>query len=372
MCELNNHNLAWSRKGSNCPITIVLVDEWDKACLEFNNIMLSILRDGYYTLGNGEVVDFSNCIFVFTANLGARAVELAAEKAKNPIGFGREGQELSAGETEALFNKHLKEFTAPEFRARIVENGEIVIFDKLTSDQIGQVRDLKIDEMTAHIAKEVGVTLLVDGDARKLLLDMSLVNDGTVANLNGVLKTQITDNIDTLLIVKTIAEKDNVLVTITKDGKAIGMKREVKPILLVGADSDEYRQATAEADEKLAAAGRKAGDNVVDEERVRAVGEEAKRAAAEKPKARQPFIVTVVTNTPEMLAQALKDLDAAFAQHGIIKRAQNTQFGARIQTEMGVGQGDLTEVKVSADLLDMIKFREMAPGVMIRTVETQL
>ncbi len=29
------------------------------------------------------------------------------------------------------------------------------------------------------------------------------------------------------------------------------MKREIKPLLLVGLDSEEYRQATAEADEKL-------------------------------------------------------------------------------------------------------------------------
>lgn len=372
MCELNNHNLAWSRKGSKCPITIVLVDEWDKACLEFNNIMLSILRDGYYTLGNGEVVDFSNCIFVFTANLGARDVERAQEKAKNPLGFGREGQELSAEETDQLFNKHLKEFTPPEFRARIVENGEIVIFDKLTDDQIGQVRDLKIEEMTAHIAKEVGVTLTVDDYARKILLAMSLANDGTVANLNGVLKTQITDNVDTLLIVKAIGDKDNVLVTASKDGKGIGMKREIKPLVLVGMDSDEYRQATAEADELLAAAGRKKGDGEVDVDKVRAAGEEVKRAAAEKPKARQPFIVTVVTNTPEMLAQGLKDLDAAFAQHGIRKTSQNTQFGAMIQTPMGVGQGDLTEIGVMADMLDMVAFRKSAPGVGIRTVEAQL
>ncbi len=372
MCELNNHNLVWSRKGSKCPVTIILVDEWDKACLEFNNIMLSILRDGTYTLGNGEVVDFSNCIFIFTANLGAREVERAAEKAKNPLGFTKGGEDLSAEEMEGLFNKHLREFTAPEFRARIVENGEIVVFDKLTDDEIGLVRDLKIDELEAHILTVGGVTLTIDDDARKLLLAKSLVNDGTVANLNGVLATEITENIDRLLKVKSIAAKDSLLVTVGADGKAIGMRKQVKPIVLVsGIDSDEYRQATAEADAQFAAA-HKPGAGEVDVDAVRRAGEEVKRAAATQPKARQPFIVTIVTNSPEMLAQALKDLDGAFAQLGIKKRSQNTNFGAMIQTEMGVMPGDLTEVKVSADLLDMIKFREMAPGVMIRTVETQL
>ncbi len=50
---------------------------------------------------------------------------------------------------------------------------------------------------------------------------------------------------------------------------------------------------------------------------MKAAGEEVKRAAAQQPKARQPFLITVVTNSPEMLTQALKDLDAAFAQFGI-------------------------------------------------------
>lgn len=374
MCTLNNHNLKWSRKGSKSPVTIVLVDEWDKACLEFNNIMLSILRDGKYTLGNGEVVDFSNCIFVFTANLGARDVEQAKEKAENPLGF-RPGEKLSDAEAESLFTKHLKQFTAPEFRARITENGEIVIFDALSDEQVGMVRDLKVDEMTAFIAKQVEVTLTVDEGARKALLSMALADGGTVAKLNGVLKTHITDNVDSQLVIKSIAAKDNVLVTVASDEKTLVMRREVKPLLLVGADSDEYRQATAEADAAFAAAREGKGgaaDDKVDEAALRQAMENGKSEAAQQPKARQPFIVTLVTNSDEELEQARRDLTRVFANLGIIKRGENTQYGIAIQVPMGIVQGNLTEVTVSADLRDMVSLKEAAPMLGIRTVEVQL
>lgn len=374
MCELNNHNLAWSRRGSKCPITIVLVDEWDKACLEFNNIMLSILRDGYYTLGNGEVVDFRNCIFIFTANLGARDVERAVEKAKNPLGFTRGGEELSQAETEDLFNKHLKEFTAPEFRARIAENGEVVIFDKLTPDEIGQVRDLKIDELTAHVQKEADVTITIDEDARKALLALALVNDGTVANLNGVLKLHITDNIDNLLVCKVIEPKANLLVTAA--GDVIQMRKEVKPLVLVsGMDSEEYLAATAEADARLNGAQKqgKGGDGEVDVDAVRNAGREAvRKAAEEQQKLRQPFVVTVVTGTPENLAVAVKDLDRMFAELGIIKTSQNTKFNAMVQTPGGIVQGDLTEIEVQADIRDMVKLRVAAPMIGIKVQEASM
>lgn len=373
MCELNNHNLAWSRRGSKCPITIVLVDEWDKACLEFNNIMLSILRDGYYTLGNGEVVDFRNCIFIFTANLGARDVEREAEKAKNPMGFNRSAQQLTPEETINLFNKHLKEFTAPEFRARIAENGEVVIFDKLTADEIAQVRDLKIDELTAHVQKEADVTITIDDAARKALLALALVNDGTVANLNGVLKLHITDNIDNLLVCKVIEPKANLLVT--AEGEEIRMRKEIKPLLLVtGMDSEEYLAATAEADARFAEAkGARAGDGDVDVGKVRKAGQEALEAARkESQKVRQPFVVTVVTGTPENLAVAVKDLERIFNELGIVMTSRNTKFNAIVATPSGPVQGDLTEIAVSADIRDMVKLRAVAPMVGIRTQEASL
>jgi hypothetical protein len=373
-CELNNHNLEFSRRGSKSPVNIVLVDEWDKACLEFNNIMLSILRTGKYTLGNGEVVDFRNTIFIFTANLGARDVEREKEKAKNPIGFGS-GNDLTPTQVEELFTKHLKSFTAPEFRARIVENGEVVIFDALTTEQVGHVRDLKVEDMAAFISANVDVQLTVDAAARQRLLEMALANDGTVANLNGVLKTEITDNIDNQLIIGGIAGKDHILVTVASEGGPVEMRKAVKKLVFVtGTDDPEFLAATAEADAQFAAAEgkRRRGPGEVDVDAVRRAGEEMKRAAAAQPKVLQPFMITVVTATPEGLVQAMRDLDVVFAKHNIVKAAQETKFGVVIQTHAGYVRGDLTEIRVSADIHDMVAFRQEAPLVDVATIATSM
>lgn len=389
MCELNQHNLNWSRKGSKSPFTVVLVDEWDKACKDFNDVMLSILRDGVYTLGNGEVVDFRNCIFIFTANLGARDVEQAVEKAANPIGFRTGDTRLTTTDTEALFNKHLKDFTAPEFRARITENGEIVVFEKLNAEQIGQVRDLKIAEMQAHVRKVAKVTIDVDDAGRKVLLDLAMANDGTVANLNGVLKSHVTDNLDNQLIVGGIKERDNILLTADEAGKAVVFQVEQKGLLIVSPDSDEYRELTAEMDEQLAAAAqtpegrrrrRRENGGLIDEAALAEIAAAARAAAGEgdaasttkKPKIRQPFKVTVISQTSEQLEQARRDLDKVFAELDIKKLAEETKFGIGIQTNVGVAMGNLTEMSVQADIADMVALRERAPAIGIRTEEAAL
>lgn len=373
MCEFNNHNLAYSRKGSANPVSVVLIDEWDKACKEFNNIMLSILRTGKYTLGNGEVVDFRNTIFIFTANLGARDVEKEKAKALNPLGF-RNGEELTAEQVEELFSKHLKEFTAPEFRARIVENGEVVVFDALTSEQIGLVRDLKVEDMTAFIRKVAGLRITVDEAARKRLLELSLVDNGTVANLNGVLATQITDNIDNLLIVESISAKDVVLVTVGEDGKTLEIRPSAKVVLLTasGLDDPEFLAATAEADAQMQAASggkRRGGEEVVDQEALRRTAEEAKRAAAEAQKVRQPFTVRIVTSA-ETHAGVMAELDGQFKTFKVRKLSANTQYGVTMQTNVGIIVGDLTIISVSADIRDIVKLVEAVPGLMVHTVES--
>jgi ATP-dependent Clp protease ATP-binding subunit ClpA len=49
--ELMNHNLEWSKQGSDAPLSVVLLDEWDKACFEFNQLLLQAMDDGQITLG---------------------------------------------------------------------------------------------------------------------------------------------------------------------------------------------------------------------------------------------------------------------------------------------------------------------------------
>jgi MoxR-like ATPase len=203
----SQHNLNRSRMGSKCPYVIVLLDEWEKACKEFNNIMLGIMRDGMLILGNGESVDFHNVIFVATCNIGATAVE-EAQKFFHP-GYGGGQKDLTQAEMEEIINKHLANYAPPEFRARIVENGEVVIFNALTPEHISQICDLQMDELDWYAARHTQVHVEVDQAARNWLLD----RQGGLATLNGTIKSMIIDAIDNELDKGTVREGDTVEVT---------------------------------------------------------------------------------------------------------------------------------------------------------------
>ncbi|HEY9754197.1 MAG TPA: AAA family ATPase [Oculatellaceae cyanobacterium] len=266
--EFSQHNLNRSRIGSktNSPVIVVLIDEWEKGCYEFNNILLSIFRDGKYTLGNGEEVDFSNCIFVLTANIGSAAVEEA--DSKQSIGFNSK-KGITDEEADKIVVDHLRQFAPPEFRARVEENGEVCIFHKLTGDQIGQVCALKVRELVADFEKQAKITLDIDEAARKHLLSKS----GSVSKLNGVVQLDILD------VLINEMEKDEIkagsVVHVAhvegEDELSFSLEIEVKPLIL-GVTPEMLAQAMAEADEQFSAHSARLTGSDVDVSKVKGDG----------------------------------------------------------------------------------------------------
>lgn len=266
--EFSQHNLNRSRIGSktNSPVIVVLIDEWEKGCYEFNNIMLSIFRDGKYTLGNGEEVDFSNCIFVLTANIGSAAVEEA--DTKQSIGFNSK-KGVTEEEADKIVMDHLRQFAPPEFRARVEENGEVCIFHKLSGDQIGQVCTLKVRELVADFEKQAKITLDVDEAARKYLLSKS----GSVSKLNGAVQSDILD------VLINEMEKDEIkagsVVHVTHvegdDELSFSLEIEVKPLIL-GVTPEMLAEAMAEADQRFAAQPARLHSSDVDQSRLNTDG----------------------------------------------------------------------------------------------------
>jgi len=227
--QLSQHNLTRSRLGSKTPVTVVLIDEWEKACKEFNEILLSIFRTGRYTLGNGEVVDFSQCLFIITANIGSAAVEEAGEK--RGIGFRNGGEKtiVTVEEADKIINDHLRHFAPPEFRARVEENGEFCIFHRLSDEHIAEICELKVAELVASTEKMGKITIDVDADARKWLLETT----GSVPKLNGGIKTYIIDMLDNELLKGTIVAGDVVHIFHVEGADHLDFTVDVKPLVFL-------------------------------------------------------------------------------------------------------------------------------------------
>lgn len=128
------------------PYSVVLFDEIEKAHPDVFNILLQVLDDGILTDGEGEKVDFKNCIIVMTSNAGYGAdVGISSS-----IGFGRteESDESAEDKREKLAFKALESTFRPEFLNRL---DKIVVFSKLTKEETRSIVELQLKVLQSRL-----------------------------------------------------------------------------------------------------------------------------------------------------------------------------------------------------------------------------
>lgn len=125
------------------PYSVILFDEIEKAHPDVFNVLLQILDDGRLTDGHGRTVDFKNTIIIMTSNVGSQWIQ--------EIG-GADRKRMEARVMEAL-RANFK----PEFLNRI---DEIIIFENLTPEQIGEIVEIQIKRLGKRLAeKNIDLTL---------------------------------------------------------------------------------------------------------------------------------------------------------------------------------------------------------------------
>jgi len=132
------------------PYSVVLFDEVEKAHAEVLNVLLQLLDDGRLTDAQGRTVDFRNTIVIMTSNLGSSWI---TERG------------LSSDEIRERVMDAVREHFRPELINRI---DEIVIFQALGLDQIGQIVDIQMGSLRQRLAERKMALELTP--AAKLLL----------------------------------------------------------------------------------------------------------------------------------------------------------------------------------------------------------
>ena len=142
------------------PFRVVLFDEIEKAHPDVFNILLQILEDGRLTDGHGRTVDFRNAVVIMTSNLGT------GEVGRQPFGFRRDGRDvIDEQRLRDSVQDALKKAFRPEFLNRI---DEIVIFNALTQEQIGQIVGLMAAEVEKRLVDR-SITFELSAGARDWL-----------------------------------------------------------------------------------------------------------------------------------------------------------------------------------------------------------
>ncbi len=146
------------------PYSVVLLDEIEKAHPDVFNILLQILEDGRLTDAQGRTVDFRNTIVIMTSNIGAATISKG-----QTLGFGERVDDggLEYGEMKTRVMGELKKVFRPEFLNRI---DEIIVFHKLTKDQVYDIIDLLLARLRVQLGDR-GINLELTNEAKERLLD---------------------------------------------------------------------------------------------------------------------------------------------------------------------------------------------------------
>jgi ATP-dependent Clp protease ATP-binding subunit ClpC len=178
------------------PYCVILLDEIEKAHPDVFNILLQIFDDGHLTDAKGRRVDFRNGIVVMTSNVGAKYI-----KGVMGIGFAARTDEDKNRHTEYEKMKEkvlaeLKTTFLPEFLNRI---DEVVVFHSLSKEQIRQIVDLMLGQVTKSVG-EKNLKLEITDAARDFLGEKGYDPTFGARPLRRVIQNEVEDKLSDALL----------------------------------------------------------------------------------------------------------------------------------------------------------------------------
>jgi ATP-dependent Clp protease ATP-binding subunit ClpB len=171
------------------PYSVVLLDEIEKAHPDVFNTLLQVMDDGRLTDGQGRTVSFKNTVLIMTSNI---------------VGVG--------GSLRAGVEAHFK----PEFINRL---DDIVEFEPLSRDQIGEIVELQVQRLIERVREREIEVELTDA-ARTLLGDLGYDPTYGARPLKRVIQKRLVDKLALAILEGRFVPGDTVKVD-AADGEIV-------------------------------------------------------------------------------------------------------------------------------------------------------
>ncbi|MFL1431040.1 MULTISPECIES: AAA family ATPase [unclassified Nocardiopsis] len=158
------------------PVSVLLFDEIEKADPGIFDLFLQILEDGRLTDGRGATVHFTECVLIFTSNLGVAKLPESLRKAWEEKGWKLpeltpEAEPEVVRETlRHVFNAYFADgIGRPELLNRFGDG--FVAMDFITDDVVGGILDLMLASVVKRVASRHGAVLTVAEPVRSFLIE---------------------------------------------------------------------------------------------------------------------------------------------------------------------------------------------------------
>ena len=154
-----------------CPVSIVLFDEIEKAAPALSTLLLGILDRATLTLGDNTTVNFEQSLIFLTSNLGAREM---MKEMKPDLGFQGSGErnpvEL-ASKLENIGVAAVRRRYSPEFVNRI---DVVITYQPLDEQALAAILDQHIGDLQKHVNTRLGsrsFEIEIDAPSKQFLLE---------------------------------------------------------------------------------------------------------------------------------------------------------------------------------------------------------
>jgi ATP-dependent Clp protease ATP-binding subunit ClpC len=204
----SSQRLLWAADGAESlaqrvraqPLSVVLLDEIEKAHPEVFDLLLGVLGEGRLTDSFGRLVDFRMTVLVMTSNLGVTETR--------PLGF-----EEGAGDD---FVRHVREHFRPELFNRI---DHVIAFRRLSPADVRAIVDLELDK----VKKRTGlvrrrIELKVEPAARARLAELGWHPTRGARPLKRVIEERIVSPLAALLARDPSIAGRTLVVSVAADG----------------------------------------------------------------------------------------------------------------------------------------------------------
>ena len=202
------------------PYSVILFDEIEKAHPDVMNMLLQILEDGRLTDSQGRTVNFKNTVIIMTSNIGARLITdkktLGFTKTENGDKGKEEAENKDYEETKKEVMEALKKELRPEFINRI---DEIIVFHKLTDNEIGKIIDIMLKEVTNRLAAQK-IKIELEPEVKELIASKGIDKNFGARPLRRTIQSVLEDRLAEEILDGNL-KKNKVNKIGVKDGKVV-------------------------------------------------------------------------------------------------------------------------------------------------------
>lgn len=209
-----------SEKVRRNPYSVILFDEVEKADGDIFNILLQVLDDGHITDSQGRKVDFKNTIIIMTSNAGASRIMEPKQ-----LGFASASdEERNHEQMKNNVMEEVKRIFKPEFINRI---DDIIVFHALQEEEIHQIVDLLMKQLSKRVKEQMDITLKYDIRLKNYIFEKGYDKKYGARPLRRAIQSHVEDGLAEAILAGTVKNGDTVKISVRK-GKLFFQAKESK------------------------------------------------------------------------------------------------------------------------------------------------